>query len=676
MRDITKRKEAEDKLAESEKLYKLLSENMKDFITLHTLEGDYTFVSPSVEDMLGYTPEELLGRNAMEFVHPDDVANLDEVQNERLKGHETYVNPPYRFKAKNGEYIWIEELTTPVLNEHGELVCLQSTSRNITERKHFEQALMEAKDKAELATKAKSTFLSMMSHEIRTPMNAIIGLTNLLIEEGPRQDQFEHLRLLKFSGDNLLVIINDILDFSKIEAGKIQLENIDFDLKGMLDSTMKMLVHRARQNNNDLVLDVDKSVPKFLKGDPVRLGQVITNLLGNALKFTNNGIVKLNVKSVEYNGYEHAIQFDVIDTGIGIPADKLSVIFESFSQAEDSTTRHFGGTGLGLAITRKLIKLMGSDIRVESEIGVGSRFFFTVRFAQGEFTNDEVEDANQTLETLLKDRGVKIMLVEDNKVNQIVAINFLQKWGIEVVVANHGREAIEKILTKEFDLVLMDLQMPMMNGYEATELIRSMEDKYFKRVPIIAMTASAMGEMRDRVLTVGMTDFMTKPFKPEDLQRVIVKHVLNMSRENMKITKASTEGTDTATTPIVKSTFLSNQLDTYTEGNADFKIELIGHFIKNLDELKAETQRSIEQDDSSVFKSIVHKMRTTISIIGNEALIDTVDSMGQVIEKNAHPEMISEELHNQFLTVCNQLIRDMQGEMATLSQQIKPVDSE
>lgn len=383
--------------------------------------------------------------------------------------------------------------------------------------------LNDAKKKAEDATQSKSLFLSTMSHEIRTPMNAIIGLTNMLLDDEPKNEQVDRLKLLKFSGDNLLTIINDILDFSKIEANKLTLENINLDLKELVANVVEMLRHRADEKKIRLILDYDSKLPSTVKGDRVRLSQIITNLLGNAIKFTEKGSVQLSVIYKGEGDAHHKIEFRIKDTGIGIAPDKLKNIFESFSQASSDTTRKFGGTGLGLSISKNLLSIMGSSIEVESTPGVGSTFSFTLALEKG--SSAAAVAAINTDIDFSKD-GLKILVVDDNKVNQLVATNFLRKWSIAYEVADDGYEAVEKAKSKSFHIILMDIQLPGIDGFEATKQIRALgTENYFKTIPIIALTAGAMQEVKDEAMASTMDDLVSKPFKPEELKRVIAKYM-------------------------------------------------------------------------------------------------------------------------------------------------------
>lgn len=523
--DITERKQMYQKLRDSEELYRLLSSNTRDMIALYKIDesATRTFISPSVKDILGYTSDELVGISPYDNIHPEDEKQVKEtLQSVVFTGNSATLE--YRMRRKDGSYIWLESHAHPFYDDNGSMTGFQSSSRDISKRKEFEASLKIAKEKAEEATRAKSLFLSMMSHEIRTPMNAIVGLTNLLLQNNPREDQRERLDLLKFSGHNLLTIINDILDFSKIEAGKLVLESIDINLKKLLSDTRQILEQRAQEKNISLYLKYDSKLPEFLRGDTVRISQIVTNLLSNAIKFTERGYVELSVTLLGEEKGKYKVQFSVKDTGIGIEADKLETIFEHFTQADNDITRRFGGTGLGLTITKGLLHLMGSKIDLESVPGYGSTFSFILAMDKGKDVT--VTEITSVPGKLAHNETISVLLVEDNRINQIVALNFLQQWGVSVDIANDGFEALTMVTRKSYSMVFMDLQMPGMDGYEASRKIRSMDDPCFKDIPIIALTAAAMSGMRDKVMENGMNDFISKPFDPEELRLMVAKYTL------------------------------------------------------------------------------------------------------------------------------------------------------
>ncbi|MEL6556652.1 MAG: response regulator [Bacteroidota bacterium] len=372
----------------------------------------------------------------------------------------------------------------------------------------YSRELKDAKEIAEQASNAKTEFLSTMSHEIRTPLNAVIGLSNFLIEENPRNDQKESLDNLKFASENLLSLINDILDYNKIDAGKIDFEEKPFNIRRLLDGTIAAYSHIAEEKGIELSHSVDQHVPNVVVGDITRLSQVLTNLIGNAIKFTKKGYVEVSLSFVARSNEKVAIKFSVQDTGVGIAEEKQNLIFESFTQASSATTREFGGSGLGLSITDKLLGLMGSKLFLKSTVGVGSRFYFTQFFEVAEIDQEKpVEHATQKNISL---EGQKVLIVEDTVVNIMVAQKFLEKWGLIVDSAENGAIAVEKIKTNSYDIILMDLQMPVMDGYQATIAIRQQGIQ----IPIIALTAAAVTEVIEKINDVGMNAYVTKPFNP------------------------------------------------------------------------------------------------------------------------------------------------------------------
>lgn len=388
-------------------------------------------------------------------------------------------------------------------------------------KKRIEQDLIEAKQKAEEATLAKSRFLSTMSHEIRTPMNAVIGYTYLLMQENPKPFQLDYLKPLQFSANHLLALINDILDFSKIEAGKIEFEFIEFDLRETIDSVMKIFALKAGEKKINLDLILPNNLPDLVIGDVVRVNQVLTNLISNAVKFTNIGGVTIELENKSESENKVEISFKIKDTGIGIEESKLGNIFESFTQANSSTTRKYGGTGLGLAISKKLIELMGGEISVSSIVNEGTTFSFNIGFGKSKSQRIKKYFADEKGIKFESLKGVKILVVEDNPVNSVLAEKFLKKWDVETDTAENGAVAVEKVQEKEFDLILMDLQMPEMNGYEAALTIRGLSGSYFKNVPIVALSAEVTAEVKKEVHMYGMNDSLTKPFNPSELYHAI-----------------------------------------------------------------------------------------------------------------------------------------------------------
>ena len=381
-----------------------------------------------------------------------------------------------------------------------------------------ERAELE-KIKAEQSEKFKQQFLANMSHEIRTPMNSIIGMTNLLINSELQEQQRKYLNIIKKSSENLLVIINDILDLSKIEAGKMEFEKIDFLVSEVVETVFYTVHFKAEEKNLELTYTIDEGLPKALQGDPVRLNQILINLTGNAIKFTEKGSVNIGVKLLNKSGNQVIVEFAVTDTGIGIPEDKLNSIFESFSQASSDTTRKFGGTGLGLTISKQLIELQGGVIYVRSDYGKGTTFSFKMPYEIG--SADEIGKKMMSMTDISPDelKGIRILLVEDNQFNQMVAVDTLEELvkGISIEIAENGKKALEKLEANDYDVVLMDIQMPEMDGFETTVHIRKNFPSQKNKIAIIAMTANVTKDEVDKCFEAGMDEYIAKPFVPQDL---------------------------------------------------------------------------------------------------------------------------------------------------------------
>jgi len=432
-------------------------------------------------------------------------------------------NQEFRMEVSvNGEKAWMLIRAEKQKGRLSSSEVITGTLMDITERKGFEKELIVAKLMAEKALAAKSDFLSNMSHEIRTPMNAIVGLTEILLQEKNLDPKvLRNLELIEYSADNLLVIINDILDYSKIEANKVELEQIPFDLRNLLNKLLETWQLKARHNKVELQLNIDDQIPDQLLGDPYRLNQVLLNLISNALKFTREGAVKTSVQVKRNTGEEWDILFKVQDSGIGISAEKLGSIFESFTQAYTDTTRNFGGTGLGLAISKRLVELQGGEIWVESKVGEGSCFYFNVILHESHESARKDPEMEADLSNGLN--GIEILVAEDNKVNQMLIMQVCKNWNAQIEMADNGKIALEKSREKEYDVILMDLQMPEMNGFEAVQNIRHDESNRNFKTPILALTADAMPETKNYVKRNGFNGYITKPFKSEELLKEITR---------------------------------------------------------------------------------------------------------------------------------------------------------
>jgi len=569
-RNITERKQAEELLRHSlEKLKELEFIVNKSHAVACLWKADENWSVEFISDNIrkfGYLPDEFTGGKISyaSVIHPDDFHRVSsDVIQHTEEGH-TGFTQEYRIITKDGNISYIHDRTWIRRDESGAVTHYQGVILDITKRKLAEEELHKAKEAAEAANRAKSEFLATMSHEIRTPMNGVIGLADLLIATDMTDTQKKYLENLRYSAYSLLDIINDILDISKIEADKLELENTDFNLSDIIEKTAFMMTHRCSEKGISLITKTDPDIPKILVGDPVRIRQIILNLLGNAVKFTEKGKIRISAKcemrnagandysplrckcemrnagANDYSPLRCDLVISVSDTGIGIPADKLATIFESFTQAEGSTTRKYGGTGLGLTISKRLTEMMNGTITVESTPGKGTRFDvnLTLPISDNQSPLPPAPPRNGEGSLLFTPPALSgkgggglgnILIAEDNPVNMLVIRSHLSKMGFQIIEAVNGKEAVEKYAENQIDLVFMDIHMPEMDGLEATRKIREFEavtaeytdNRDKKHTPIIALTADAFKDDRDKCLSEGMNFYLSKPFRPEEIINVI-----------------------------------------------------------------------------------------------------------------------------------------------------------
>jgi PAS domain S-box-containing protein len=538
-RDITERKKAEDDLRDSEERYRVVAEITSHYTYVYRLTPDDRFVAEWIGGdylrMTGYTPEEVDARGGWNVLHHPDDLPVGVERDEKIRRGEPS-STEFRIRHRDGQWRWLHNVVKPVCDEQtGKVVRFYGATVDITERKRAEEELRASKEAAEAASRAKSQFLANVSHEIRTPMNGILGMTELALDTPLTNEQREYLQLVKSSADSLLTVIDDILDFSKIEAGKLDLELVPFPLRDHLADTVKPLAVRAHKKGLELACKVGFDVPDAVVGDPNRLRQIIVNLVGNAIKFTEQGevVVRVNKASVEthageVNGERNAgecaitrLQFSVSDTGIGIPHDKRQLIFEAFTQADNSTTRRFGGTGLGLAIASRLVKLMGGEIGVESEPARGSTFRFTASF--GLLSPVAMPVDNQRLINWV---GLPVLIVDDNATSCQILTEMLTHWKMQPVAVSDGTRALETLRQsckagRPFSLALIDQHMAGMDGWTLTAAIRN--DPSLAETRIVLLT-SAEGQLsRQHCADIGINDCLMKPIRPSELLDVMLR---------------------------------------------------------------------------------------------------------------------------------------------------------
>ncbi len=513
MRDITNQKIAERRLKDSEYKTRVILDNSAAAITLTDENENIISWNKFTEQLLGMKKPDLYLKH-ISVLYPKEEWKKIRDENIRKIGSRHHMET--KIIHKDGRIIDIDLSVNVLMDSSGKIIGSVGIMQDNTERKQAQEMLLQAKIAAEEASNAKTMFLANMSHEVRTPMNAIIGMIDLTLDTSLSDEQKDNLNTAKDAAGNLLNLLNDILDLSRVEAGKIHLEAIEFDVRNVLHSVCKGLTVLARNKNLELAWNVDSKVPQFVVGDPTRLRQIIINLVNNAIKFTHKGKIEANVSVAAAVEEEVTLTFSVVDTGIGIPKDKQGLLFEPFTQADDSTTRKYGGTGLGLAISKRLVEIMGGKIWVESEPFKGSTFYFTPVFKVAHKDPSAAvvsisQDSGDKVVGSANLKGLRILLAEDNFMNQKIATRMLEKKGWVVSVAQNGREAVDRVNNEVYDIVLMDVQMPIVDGLEATRLIREEEKNTGRHIPIVAMTAHAMEGDERKCLASGMDGYVSKP---------------------------------------------------------------------------------------------------------------------------------------------------------------------
>ena len=516
----------------------------------------------------------------------------------------------------------------------GSSTIYRASVLDITDRKKYEKVLLEGKEKAEEATRAKAEFLSTISHEIRTPLNAIVGIGNLLQKTSLEDLQKEYARILQLSSSNLLELVNNLLDLSKLEADKVTLEERNFSLNQLLEVLRHSFGIRAREKNIELKMQFPENLPGHLLGDPVKLNQILTNLLGNAVKFTKEGHVKLHIEKIEGSDNTVLLQFTVSDTGIGIPKDKLKIIFQEFSQASYDVNLEYGGTGLGLTISQKLLQMHGSELKVSSEEGKGSEFSFALKFKISTETLPEKINSSSLTESLATS-GAKILVVDDNPVNLFIASQYLEGWGLTHETVDSGEAAIEAVRKNSYDIILMDLHMPKMNGYEASAAILKMNPE--EPPVIIALSASGRGDVSLKMKRAGMKAYVPKPFTPLELQEVIL-HFLNGN------TKNPIGNREVAAIDPVPSVFSGKEIEInpvsvsvekylkLSNGNPVVFKKLINNSLQSILKLREEFSTCIFNEKGRKLGELIHKNTMTLHYVEAHRLIMLLEEFRESLQ--------------------------------------------
>ena len=648
--DITNIKNIQKQIEQSEKSYRDLINNSMAIITTHDLDGRFLAVNPMVSKVYGYSDEEMIGHQITEFMLPEDRTMFSSEYLDKIKT-EKRATGILRVVHKNGDLIY--NLYNNFLKEEQDKPpYIIGFSVDITDRIKAEKELKLAKKITEDLAKTKQNFLANMSHEIRTPMNAIMGMANQLGKTKLDSNQQFYLNTINSASDNLLVIINDILDLSKIEAGKLSFESIGFEPKMVISNAMQVLSHRAAEKGIQLTNSYfDATTAKILIGDPYRINQVMLNLIGNAIKFTERGSVDITLKVITDNELSQVIQFDIKDSGIGMEEKFVRHLFDKFSQEYESVSRKYGGTGLGMSICKDLVELMGGKISAQSIKGQGTCISFAIEFKKGTHSDMLVKESIEFEKNFLS--GKTILIVDDNDMNRLVASIIIKAYGATIIEAVNGQEAVEKTFSSKPDIVLMDLQMPTMNGFEATAAIRAKESK----IPIIALTANAIKGENDKCFAAGMNDFVPKPFKEEFLLKTIAKWLGNEAGIiKNKVAEVIVE-TD--------ELYDLSSLRTMSGGNEVFIKKMLTIFCQQTPQMVIDMVEAHEQKDLEKVAAMAHKIKPSIDNLNINILKQVVRDIEIAGKENRNTEALAEDIAT-FKTIIGKTIAKMHQEFPDL----------
>jgi len=662
VRDISDKKLIQSELEESEQNRKQqqfqlqsILEHTTSIIYIKDLQGKYLVANKRFLEVLQVSNEQVIGNDDYHFSSIEQADYFASLDQEVIKTRKP-IEVEQVIAGKDGP-INLLLVKFPLFDQYNNIFGISGIATDISERTLYHKELIAARQSAEYAKLLQEQFLANMSHEIRTPMNGIQGMTNLLLETVLDGQQKKYATIIKRSVNNLLVIINDILDFSKIQAGKLSIENIGFDVREVLQSLDSMFAHRLKKKHLEMFFQIDSSVPDFLSGDSYRLNQILVNLVGNAIKFTESGKITIGVQMIEQKVGKSIIRFSIKDTGIGIPAEKIASVFESFAQAGADVSRKYGGTGLGLSISKQLIELQNGKIWVESILGEGSEFCFEIPYEQAAADTVSGLLRIQDLDFSKLLEGKKVLIAEDNYVNQVLIEHVLQNAGIITTIVNYGKEAIAKLNSKnDFDLVLMDLQMPIMDGYKTTRFIRQQLEI---NIPIIAMTATAMKGELEKCLEVGMTDYMSKPFEFIDLYKKICQVLqIKVVSDEFKDAKLIT----------VESAFEHKLYDLSFLSGITKKNELMAILKPLIGNLQTETalmEIALENAAWAELKALAHKIKGSVGFLKADRLFQTLENI-ENLSKDLDRKSISADMII-VKTLSEEIVRQLKLEFAELN---------
>ncbi|GIV39306.1 MAG: hypothetical protein KatS3mg033_1106 [Thermonema sp.] len=638
--DITEKKLSEIALKESEEKFRTIFESFQDIYYRSDLKGRILMISPSIKELGGYEPEELIGKPVTSFY----TRNIDKrsafrairelMRKGRLKNFEIGL------RRKDGTEVESISNIRLLYNEQGKPYGIEGVVRDITELKRASEEVMRAKELAEHSLRVKENFLANMSHEIRTPMNGIIGMIDLLDSTPLSPEQREYVNILKESSETLLNILNDILDLSKIEAGKMQLRPRACSVHSIVERVHHLFLPRAHHRGNQLRFRIDEGVPPYVVADETRLVQVLSNLVNNAIKFTEQGSIDIVVKVLEEQKQQLTLYFEVKDTGIGIAPEDQKKLFRTFSQLDTSTKKAYAGTGLGLAIAKQLVELMGGSIGLHSTPGQGSRFFFTIRVRKhNQPLATQHQDPMHRLYDILKKRRPRLLVVDDNAVNRKVAAEILRRAYCHVQLAEDARKALELVQSQDFDLILMDIQMPEIDGIEATQMMRDLRHDL---PPIVAMTAYAMPEDRQRFLQLGMDDYIAKPLRAQQLlQKVVDLTTLSPPAPEEKGAPRQALPTPQGTHLPVLDEEVLEQLSKYG-GKAIVQASLT-EFIEESQGMLDDCFRLLKQEDYEGIRKLLHTLKGTSGTLGAARFAQAVTETETLMKKEV-PQDLKERL--------------------------------